>query len=236
MEEKRVRAALHPAVSQAGFRDPHDLAKWGPVHLATEQREAVKDLPRVTGWGWGAGWDPGHWYRCSIAGRVNGPGSRTGRAQVPPDQRAAQVSCSLARDAGRRLPLGASSTFRTRRPRAQHKCLGHYQRPHHRPAMPWTCSGLRASESQHPPCSVCSQELNFRDIPLPSPPDRPAKPPLHSQNASDTAHFCSHVIKRRFFQLSALLPHRLQSHLPFPPKAHCLDQERGHPPHNSRTG
>lgn len=96
---------------------------------------------------------------------------------------------------------------------------------------------LRASESQHPPCSVCSQELNFREIPLPSPPDRPAKPPLHSPSAGDTAHFCGHVIERRSFQLSDPLPQgRRESHLPFPPRAPCLHQERGHPPQNSRTG
>lgn len=97
MEEKPARPALYPAVPQARFRDPHDHAKWGRDPLAVEKKEvwkAVKDLRRVTGWGWGAGWDPGHWYRCCITGSVNGPGSRTGEGQLPPDLRAAQVSRS----------------------------------------------------------------------------------------------------------------------------------------------
>lgn len=144
MEEKPARPALYPAVPQATFRDPHEHTKWGRDPLAAEKREvwtAVKDLRRVTGWGWGAGWDPGHWYRCCITGSVNGLGSRTGKGQLPPDLRAAQVSRSLARDAGRRPPRGARGAFRTRRPQTQHKCQGHYQSPHHRPAVPQTCRG-----------------------------------------------------------------------------------------------
>lgn len=145
-----------------------------------------------------------------------------GKAQLLLDQRAAQVSCSLARDAGRRLPVGVSSAFRTRRPRHSTNAWAIIRASITN--QPRTCSGPRASESQHLLCSVCSQELNFREIPLPSPPHRPAKPPLHSQNVSNTAHFCSHIIKRRFFKLSHLRPQGLESHLPFPPKARCLDQ------------
>lgn len=83
-----------PAVPQAGFRDPHDHAKWGWVPLAAEERDvwkAVKDPRGVTGWGWGGGLGgiqvAGNALAAREASRAQAHGGEGAAAPLPPADR-----------------------------------------------------------------------------------------------------------------------------------------------------
>lgn len=167
----------------------------------------------------GLRWHPGYWHLCSMAARVRWPrlAHWEGTGALP---LAGSPGALISRQGCRR----GRGALRTRAAQAQAPCLVLDQSPHGRPAPPRTRSGLHLESSTYPG-SACSQQPNSGGTPLPSPPDRPAKPLLHPQKAGPPDHTGSHG--RQFFQLLDPLPQGPESHPPSPRSGSSLSSPRG---------